>query len=163
MSPSGCIYKPGIDGIGTLPRLLFCLSPAPYLHRWHRVLSTNSYLFKQSIEATSNPLLSLLMTVTVASTRVTATVYRITFLLSLVLQHGTRALGSPLFTSFGPGIATATNKGHKNEGSDPSSAEFWYHMFISMLLVLAGGVCAGYDKFSRSPMIYEAYHYEPLG
>ncbi|KAF5320299.1 hypothetical protein D9611_011374 [Ephemerocybe angulata] len=67
--------------------------------------------------------------------------FRISFILSLALQHGTRALGSPLLSSIG--IATTTNKGHKNEGSDPSSPEFWYHMFISALLVLAGGICAG--------------------
>ncbi|KAH6901112.1 hemolysin [Coprinopsis sp. MPI-PUGE-AT-0042] len=62
-------------------------------------------------------------------------------LLAIVLHNCARAaLGSP-FGSPGSGLTTKSH--HKNEGSPPSSFEFWYHLTISAILVLVGGVCAG--------------------
>lgn len=60
--------------------------------------------------------------------------------LAIVLHNCARAaLGSPFGSH--PGLVAKSH--HKNEGSPPSSLEFWYHLTISAILVLVGGVCAG--------------------
>ncbi|EAU93571.2 hemolysin [Coprinopsis cinerea okayama7 len=62
-------------------------------------------------------------------------------LLTLIAHNCVRAvLGSPFAVS---NTHVHTSGHHKNEGSPPSSVEFWYHLAISAVLVLVGGVCAG--------------------
>ncbi|KAG2024099.1 CBS domain-containing protein [Coprinopsis cinerea AmutBmut pab1-1] len=62
-------------------------------------------------------------------------------LLTLIAHNCVRAvLGSPFAVS---NTHVHTSGHHKNEGSPPSSMEFWHHLAISAVLVLVGGVCAG--------------------
>jgi metal transporter CNNM len=58
--------------------------------------------------------------------------------LSILLVRVT--IASPYLRPFSSTVTTATGNG----GTDRGSPEFWYHLTISMALVLAGGVFAGY-------------------
>ncbi|TFK24342.1 DUF21-domain-containing protein [Coprinopsis marcescibilis] len=70
-----------------------------------------------------------------------------------ILTTVSRALGSPLASLAASATQTTTSPSawsylniaahHKNEGSPPTSWEFWYHLAISVVLVLIGGACAG--------------------
>lgn len=42
---------------------------------------------------------------------------------------------------------TKSNGKHKtgHPGAEPWSPDFWYHVIVSIVLVLAGGIFAGYD------------------
>jgi len=65
-----------------------------------------------------------------------------TFTLTLLIRL---CLASPLRT-----IMNAVTV--DNDGAEPTSPGFWYHIAISAVLVLAGGVFAGYETQSFSEL-----------
>ena len=67
-----------------------------------------------------------------------ATVRRNGLALAVLLVRAT--LASPYLRPRPRPFATATGNG----GTEKGSPEFWYHLAISVVLVLAGGVFAGY-------------------
>jgi len=64
-------------------------------------------------------------------------------LASLLLSYIRGALGVPFVRDAIRAAVSATTRKKKMEVPEPGSAEFWFHMVISIFLVLAGGVFAG--------------------
>ena len=61
----------------------------------------------------------------------------------LLLSCVRGVLGVPFFKDAIRAVAFATSSKKKPDVPEPGSAEFWFHIVISMFLVLAGGVFAG--------------------
>ena len=64
-------------------------------------------------------------------------------LTSLLLSYIRGALGVPFVRDAIRAVVSATTLKKKIEVPEPGSAEFWFHIVISIFLVLAGGVFAG--------------------
>jgi len=64
-------------------------------------------------------------------------------LTSLLLSYIRGALGVPFVRDAIRAVVSATTLKKKIEVPEPGSTEFWFHIVISILLVLAGGVFAG--------------------
>jgi len=62
---------------------------------------------------------------------------------SLLLSYVRGALGVPFVRDAIRAAVSATMLKKKHETPEPGSTEFWFHMVISIFLVLAGGVFAG--------------------